>query len=362
MTGPGRVRALCVATAILTTACGGGTATSPSSSSSNALSAPTSFAITSQTVTITSNVVGFSWSGTGNTYKIFIGTAAGGSDVLSADVTGATYTWTGPRTAGIYYVRVAATSGGTTGAASTELPLFTFDMRNMIDALYYNAGPMAQSPTTPPNNNAGAGIWADGTALTVLVTSEAGSVSLAAAQQFTAEYVSAIGNTFSATVSQTSSDYHGAPLASLPANTVVVRVDQVCTQAGVIACANLGPSPIGQNKSFVNMNAVGGAVSIAHEIGHAFGMYHMAVTTSARAEFRFLMNPALVNTQMTAVEKATIAAARAGGLRQGTTRAQALALNLVLPFTGTSAAYLAALPTVWSDIVSAAGHGPGRGL
>jgi hypothetical protein len=127
-------------------------------------------------------------------------------------------------------------------------------------------------------------------------------------------------------------------------------VDNVCGQVGVIACANLGPAPLGANRSFVNMNAPSGAVSIAHEVGHAFGMWHMAVTASARAEFRFLMNPALVASQLSAVEKATITAARAGGLRTGMTRNQALAAGLVLPFTGTTSALAAAMPRLLDDI------------
>ncbi|MBP8274329.1 MAG: hypothetical protein KAY59_07835, partial [Acidobacteria bacterium] len=303
-------------------------------------------------VTMTSNVVGFTWSGSGSTYKMIIGSAAGASDILSADVTGTSYTWTGPRTAGIYYARVAATTSGTVGSASTELPVFTLDMRNMIDALYYNTGPLSQFPTVAPNNNVGAGVFADGSSLTLLVTNESTAASLTNAQQFVSEYLAAAGNPFTVGISATSADYKNVSFAALPQFTIVIRVLQDYCSSGAIACAQLGPSPIGSNKSFVTMNQSTGAVSIAHEIGHAFGMYHMAVTSSARVEFRFLMNPALVASQLSAVEKATIAAARAGGLRQGTTRAQALGLNLVLPFTGTASALAAAMPRVLDDIKS----------
>ena len=53
--------------------------------------------------------------------------------------------------------------------------------------------------------------------------------------------------------------------------------------------------------------------------------------SSARQEFRFLLNPTLVTQQLSTVEKDAIAAARAGGMRAGWTRAQALAAGLVLP-------------------------------
>ena len=329
-------RALVAAAVIFAAACGG--SSSPAAPTTNNLSSPGSFAITLQQVFMLSNSVAFSWASTGaTTYKMMIGSTSGASDLLNADVTGTSYTWTAPRTANIYYARVVPTSGGQTGSASTELPVFTLDMRNMIDALFFAAGPMSQNSTlnpTPFNSQISAAIWPDGTALTVLVTSEAGSTSLANAQRFVADYLSATSNHVTATVSVTATDYHGVALSALPANTIVVRVDQVCTGVGVIACANFGPTPVGNSRSFVNLNTVGGAVSVSHEIGHSFGLNHLAVSTGTRPEFAFLLNPALVGTQLTDAEKAILSAARAGGMRNGWTRAQALAQDLVLPYTG----------------------------
>jgi hypothetical protein len=330
-----RYVALCVA--LLSMACGSSSPSAPSGSS-NTLSAPGSFTISAQQVFMDRNTVSFTWNSTGSsTYKMLIGSANGGSDVLSADVTGTSYTWTAPRTAGVFYARVAATSGGQTGSASTELPVFTIDMRSMIDAMYFAAGPMSQNSTinpTPFNGIINAAIWADGSNVTVRVSEEAGAQSLAAAQQFVADYLAATGNHITATVTTTSDTYKGVALADLPAFSVVVRVDQVCTGVGVIACANFGPAPVGTNRSFVNLNAVGGSVSVAHEIGHSFGLNHVAVNSSTRQEFRFLMNPALVGQQLTVAEKTVITAARDGGMRAGWTRAQAQASGLVLPYTG----------------------------
>jgi hypothetical protein len=78
-------------------------------------------------------------------------------------------------------------------------------------------------------------------------------------------------------------------------------------------------------------------VSIAHEVGHAYGLHHVHVNSSSRPELNFMMNPVILGTQppqMTEPEKNAIVAARNGGIRGGTTRNQALALGLVLPFTG----------------------------
>lgn len=327
-------RALIIAAALIAAACGSSSPSAPSSGSSTT-SAVTGFVVSLQQISLTANTVTFAWTSTGaTTYKMMIGNTSGASDLVNVDVTGTSYVWTGPRTAGIFYARVAATGGG---AASTELPVFTLDLRNMIDAMYFAAGPMSQNATinpTPFNSQIFAGIWADGSTVTVLVTNEAGSVSLTAAQRYVADYLAATSNHITATVATTATPYTTATLSSLPEFSVVVRVASVCTQPGVIACANLGPSPIGSNRSFVNLNAVGGGGSVAHEIGHSFGFSHVAVSTGARPEFAFLLNPALVGTQMTEAEKAVLAAARAGGMRANWTRAQALAAGLVLPYTG----------------------------
>ena len=95
---------------------------------------------------------------------------------------------------------------------------------------------------------------------------------------------------------------------------------------GVIACANYGPAPLGANRSFVNMNGAGGVHRpIAHEMGHSYGLHHVHVNSARASELNFLMNPVLLATQMTEPEKNAIIAARAGGIRGGTTRNQALA-------------------------------------
>lgn len=327
-------RVIVLSVCVLAAACGGSsTPTSPSTSSGS--SAPTNFVIATQQVTMTSNVVGFTWSGSGSTYKMIIGSAAGASDILSADVTGTSYTWTGPRTAGIYYARVAATTSGTVGSASTELPVFTLDMRNMIDALFFGYGPMSDAGSNGPASSAA--VWADGATINTLVTTEAGAASLTAAQTFVQDYLAATSNFISAPISTTTTGYGGVSLFAIPLDTVVVRVDRtICPQSGVIACAYYGPLPYGPGRSFVNLNAAPTGNTpdswraIAHEIGHAYGLHHLSQSASARVEFRFLMNPTLVADQLSVAEKTAIAAARQGGIRPGWTRSQAVAAGLVL--------------------------------
>ena len=285
---------------------------------------------------MTSNTAVFTWASTGaTTYKMMIGTTSGASDLVNADVTGTSYTWTGPRTANIFYARVAATSGGQTGTASTELPVFTLDLRYVIDALYFGYGPMSQG-VGQPSGSFPAAIWADGSTISVIVTDESGEVSAASARTFVTDYLAAMSNHITINVSTTPTRWTGVALNAIPLDTVVVRVDNsVCPQVGVIACAYYGPLPYGAGRSSVNLNAAptsttpGGSVAISHEIGHAFGLHHLVVGSSARPEFRFLMNPALIVSQLSEVEKVAMAAARAGGMRNGWTRAQAVNAGLV---------------------------------
>lgn len=328
-------RVLVAAAAIIAAACGSSSPSAPAGSA--ILSAPSAFTITLQQVFMTSNTVAFSWASTGTTtYKMMIGSAAGGSDLLNVDVTGTSYTWTAPRTANIYYARVAPTSGGQTGTASTELPLFTIDLRYVIDSLYFGTGPMSDSPGLQPSGTLPVAIWADGSTISVIVTDESGSLSLDAARSFVTDYLAAMSNHIAINISTTATRWTGVALSAVPLDTVVIRVDgSVCPAPGVIACAYYGPLPYGSGRSTVNLNGAptattpGGSVAIAHEIGHAFGLHHVKVNSSARSELRFLMNPALLVSQLSTVEKNALAAARAGGMRNAWTRNQAVAAGLV---------------------------------
>lgn len=329
-------RILVVAAMAVAAACGGG-GSSSTAPTNTTLSSPSGFAITLQQVFMTSNTVAFSWSSTGaTTYKMMIGSASGGSDILNVDVTGTSYTWTAPRTANIYYARVAPTSGGQTGTASTELPLFTIDMRYVIDSLYFAAGPMSDNPGLQPPGNLPVAIWADGSTLNILVTEESGQLSLDATRVFVSDYLSVMSNHVTINVNTTSANWKGVALNDVPLNTIVVRVDNtVCPQAGVIACAFYGPLPYGPGRSTVNLNGAptastpGGSVAISHEIGHSFGWHHLKVNSSVRPELRFLMNPALLVSRISDVERNAVMAARAGGMRNGWTRDQAVAAGLV---------------------------------
>lgn len=319
-------------------ACGSsGSPASPSSSTTS--SAPTNFAITLQQVTFTANLITVSWSGSGTTYRVLAGAAPGGSEALSVDVTGTSYTWTAPRTANIYYIRVAATSGGQLGTASQELPVFTIDMRNVIDALFFGYGPMSDANGALPASSVA--VWADGTAINLTVTNESGDVSLTAAKAFVNDYLTTTSNFITVSYDTTATTYKGVSLSAIPLNAVIVRVDNtICPGTGVIACAYYGPLPYGPGRSFVNLNLApspgvsGGSVAITHEVGHAFGLHHLVQNSSARAEFKFLMNPTLVSDKLSDVEKTAIALARANGIRPGYTRAQALSAGLVLPASG----------------------------
>jgi len=319
---------------VVMAACGGGGGSAPPAGpSSNGLSAPTSFRVVLQKVNFTSNEVQVSWSGTGSAYHVFASSTPGGADKLSIDVTGTSYNWIAPREEAVYYMRVVATSGGNFSSPSTELPIFTIDLRNAIDALFFGAGPMADSPSLA-NFNPTAAVWPDGTVVQIRVSVEAGDAARSIAQTFSDDYAAVTGGAIRATVQVVADNMHAAQFADLPEFSIGMRVLQVCPQVGVIACANLGPAPIGPNRSFVNLNQPTGAVAVEHELGHSYGLNHVHVNSSSRPELNFLMNPVLLATGLSEPEKNAIIAARNGGMHPGMRRNEALAAGLVLPFTG----------------------------
>jgi len=138
----------------------------------------------SQRVTMTSNVIELSWMGSSPTYRLLIGSSSQLQDVLTVDVTGTTYTWTAPREEKWYYLRVLSTGGGQVSGPSAEVPVFTVDLRNVIDAMYFRAGPAGDSPSSALLNPV-ASVWADGTRLQVRISQSAEDLTATNAVQLT---------------------------------------------------------------------------------------------------------------------------------------------------------------------------------
>lgn len=337
--------ALVAPTLCVVIACGGGggggssTPTAPSG-----LSAPGGLQITRQQVTLTSNIVHLSWTGSAPTYRVSFGTTSGSSDIFTADVTGTSYTWNAPRVANAYYGRVVAISGTQTSGPSNETLVFTIDLRNVIEALYFRTGPMSDAPSAVPTNTA-AGVWADGTRLHVPIEQQLGEPTRAFAERFLNDYAAIVSGAITATTALTTESFSSLTLGQVPLFTIPTRVRNDFCSSGALACAYYGPAPVGSNRSLVTMvSASQGALrAMAHELGHAYGMGHVRVTAAVRAELNFMMNPTLVSDEMTETEKAAIAAAREGGIRAGWTRNQAVAAGLVNAYTGPVTGAAAAL-------------------
>lgn len=320
--------------------------TSTTTTTVNVLATPTTFIQTAQKVNATSNDLTLSWSGNASTYQLVIGSNPGSSNILTTDVQGSTYTWTSPRTGGSYYARVAAKQNGTIGSYSDELTLYVLDIRNVIDALFFHAGPMADVPSTA-NSNPQAGVWADGTKLSVLVSTDAGETARANAQTFADQYASLVGGSVTATATLSSNSFSGFDSPSqVSANTILVRIKSGFCTSGALGCAFYGPAPLGPNASVATLASSAGLYVSAtgHEMGHTYGLGHVTIPVSGRPELRFMMNPSYTNEQMTDAEKLAITVARAGGLRPGMTRNQALAADLVLPYTGAVVGVRSAVP------------------
>src|SRR4026209_1000551 len=97
-------RAIAALSCLVLAACSGGGGGPAATSGPSALAIPTELQVVKQTVTFTWNVVEFSWRGTSTTYRLAIGSNPQMQDVLVADVTGTSYTWTSPRTEQFYCI------------------------------------------------------------------------------------------------------------------------------------------------------------------------------------------------------------------------------------------------------------------
>lgn len=336
--------------AVLASGCGssgsGAALLSPSTNtgtSTNTLATPTTLLVNSQKVNSTNNEIAMSWTGSSPTYQLVIGNAPGASNVATIDVTGSTYTWLSPRTGGAYYARVSAKNSSGQGAFSDELSMYVVDVRDMVDAMFFHGGVLSDSPGNATTNPS-AGVWADGTRLRVLVSTQSGETSRANAQTFADQYAALVGGQVTATTEMTSdpmqdvgtSVVYPIPLAAF---SIGVRVQAGICGSGALACANFGPEPLGRNKSIVTLVEGGGlnVAATAHEIGHAYGIGHVQTPVAGRPELRFMMRTSLASEQMTDAEKTAISFARAGGIRPGMTRSQALAAGLVNVYTAAGA-------------------------
>lgn len=333
------VRSAIAAIALASVACGSSSPTTPSTSSGEGqLLTPTVFVVTAQKVNPTNNEIQLSWSGNGTSYQLVIGSGPGKSDLLSTTVSGTTYAWTSPRTAGAAYARVAAKRGDSTSPFSDELSLFVIDIRNVIDALYFRGGPMSSTPDNALSNPV-AGVWADGVRLRVLVSAEAGETARSLAQTFADQYAALAGGAITAATEMTADAMRDKDFRTFPEFTIGVRV-QPGYCGGALGCVPIGsgPAPLGPNTSIVTLEQGSGLYLSAtpHEMGHAYGLGHVVIPAAGRPEFRFMMSPVNGSEQMTAIEKLAITLAREGGIRGGTTRSQAQTAGLVNPYTGSS--------------------------
>jgi len=149
------------------------------------------------------------------------------------------------------------------------------------------------------------------------------------------EYSSVVGGAITGTTELVDDVQYSLGLSQLPPFTIATRISKTQCPAIAAGCANPGPAPLGPNASVVTLASTSATGRIiGHELGHANGLFHLLRIDSNRPEFRFLMSSPSSTETLSDVEKAAIAAARDGGIRAGTTRDQALAADLVLPYGG----------------------------
>ena len=289
-------RLLVIVAIVVLAACGGGGGSSapPAGPSGNGLTAPSGFRVTLQKVNLTSNEVAVTWTGSGSTYRVFAGSTPGGADKLlwkcrDRRTTGSrrakrrstTCAW--PPSAARTRARRRGRSRSSRWTCAMRLTRSTLAagrwrtfLRTRSSIPQPRSGRMVRSSgfSYRPRPGSRRERWRRPLPVT---TPRSPAAPFAQRRRSSPR-------TFKRRRFQT----------WLRSQLRMRILQGVCSQPGVIACANYGPVPIGPNKSFVNMNGPGGYIATAHELGHAYGLHHVHVNTSARAELNFLMNPVLL--------------------------------------------------------------------
>ncbi len=306
--------------------------TTPAPPTPTAPLAPTALTLISQNADIGENEFEIAWSGSGDQYELSIGTATGLSDVLATDVPTPRYSWTarasGQRT---YFARVTAKNNVGASPPSSELRLVFVDLRDVIDALLFTSGPMSETkragvPTiqwTP---------WPDRSNVRILMSVELADITRQRAQRFIDHWASLTGNGVAGVVTITDDRMRDLTYQQVPVNTVAVRMvpDNHCT------CNTGGPpSTYGgrtnPGKSITTLNTPDSS-GITHELGHAYGMWHVYLPGGTKLT-RPVMGPAGAgeHLEFSDLELRAITRMRSAGMRNGSTRATALARGLVNP-------------------------------
>lgn len=317
--------ALAMAGALLAAACGGAP-TVPSAG----LTPPEAFQPFAQRVTEVSNEIDFHWSGgNGSRFRIVVGTSPGASDAVTAELSGSAFTFVAPRHAAQYYASVAAIDGSRSSKATPEVTVTAIDVREVADALLFGAGPMSllhviKLGSTPLP------MWPVGTRLRILVSIQAGERIRALAQDAIDDYSALVEGSVTGTTELVDDDMAGLTLSQLPPLTIAIRVASGACSASAAGCTSAGTGPSVSGTALISLaTSTVTPVVVTHEMGHAMGFSHVYTTS---AFVGLCMGPSGGSIKLSGAEKAAISSAFKAGLRAGSTRDQAVAAGVVLPW------------------------------
>jgi hypothetical protein len=230
--------------------------------------------------------VELAWTTSGaTTHRVHIGRSTGADDVGVIDTGngGGRFAWDAP--AGRYFVRVAAVNERGEGPPSSEVVMRAPDPREMIVAAFLGLGPMAVPGDGPGGPGCTVGLmkgWGPGPPIQVLAGSSVPATGVAVLRETAAQWPQ-MSNDFLRAEVGTVAEPEAAP-AFRRISAVVLSSEEVQSRCGCDSCGGCAVqrlSASGRRIEFTSVTIIvlaGPAASTwAHELGHAFGLCHVAV-------------------------------------------------------------------------------------
>jgi hypothetical protein len=281
-------------------------------------------------------VLPISWAAVPGASSYLVDVSDGIRATTTTEVTATTYDL---KTTGRYCVGVRAKNSAGTSTNPSCITVTVLDMLDVIEALFFNAGPMAETEAGANNPATVMRGWPSGTTVPIVVGSNVPSAQHASISRVAEQFTRTVGVQSYPVVPSTRIETAFFEVGKI--KVINPPAEQLATLCGSIGnraiegCSNLGDTTGGTiSRALVTVWANTPWLA-AHEVAHSFGVYHVRATgTSAAATgtVTLLMQtprPVPEPNEFSPVEIEAIRTVYANGFRNGTPKQDFITRGLI---------------------------------